>query len=97
MTDDEITQMPTRKRWIVQLGYDNWAMPIEDLLTMVSIFSRSTKVELIHTSDYRRSVWLAAADQSPPFEAMSMAPVRVETEMEPIDHFAAATRETSNQ
>lgn len=95
LTDQEIEEARTRRTMIVTVsGYD-WAMTHEDALAMLSIFARSRKVEQIHSSSYRRSVYIEAEDQSPPIDGATIGNVRVHEKADAVDQFSAATRAVS--
>ena len=95
LTDEQIGAINTKRMMLVQIGYHNYAMQSRDAIALLDIFTRAIKVEQIHTSDYRRSVYIVAADQEPPFDSASMGDVETPIPVDPPDRFSAATRDVS--
>jgi hypothetical protein len=98
LTDDEIDALRTQRRMVIQIGYDHWAVAPKDAIKLIEIFERSRKVERIHSSNYSKSAWLIAEDQSTPFTSANMEPVQVPMVMREdaaSDPFSAATKAVS--
>jgi hypothetical protein len=95
MTDEEIEGASTKRTMIMDIGYEHWAMSQEDAINLLGIFTRARKVEQVHTSSYRRSVWIPTEDQNAPVSGASVGDVTVPQPVGQADAFSAATRAVS--
>jgi hypothetical protein len=98
LTDDEIDALRTQRRMVIQIVYDHWAMAPKDAIKLIEIFERSCKVEKVHSSNYSKSTWIIAEDQSTPFTSANLEPVQVPIVMREdaaSDPFSAATKAVS--
>lgn len=95
LTDQEIGEARTKRTMIVSIGHEDWAMSQEDAFTLLAIFTRSRHVEQVHTSDYRKSLYIEHEDQEPPIQQASVGHVRLSEPIENTDQFSAATRAVS--
>ncbi len=95
LTDEEIEALQTKRTMLVKVGYEDWAMSQEDAINLLGIFSRARKVEQVHTSSYRRSVWIPTEDQNAPIEGATIGDVKVAEPIAVSDPFMAATKAVS--
>lgn len=95
MTDEEISAARTKRMMIVQFNYNERAMSQADAFALLAIFTRATRVEKIHTSNYSKTLYVASDDQEPPFDAATVGNVQQVVKLDDPDPFAAATRAVS--